>query len=93
MRWMAQLVRTYPSLLQVFFEDSKVIYQSLTEVTTTLSIKAFNFALYNLNVIIKLCKTSDVQYDQVSTAIEDLHSSVRMLSSPPALHIRPGPTL
>ena len=44
---------------------------------TVLSIKAFDFAIYSLNVVIKLCQVRDVQYDQVAQAIEDLRTDLR----------------
>ena len=82
-RWMSvyacmtQLVRIYPALVQMFYEESMFIYQSLTDVTTVLSIKAFDFALYKLNVVIRLCQVRDVQYDQVAEAIEDLQIALK----------------
>ena len=74
---MTQLVGIYPALAQMFYEESMFIYQSLTDVATVLSIKAFDFALYNLNVVIKLCQVRDVQYDQVAEAIEDLQTVIK----------------
>ena len=74
---MTDLVRIYPSLLRMFKEDSLFIYWDLTEISTVLAIKAFDFALHHLNVVIQLCQVRDVQYDQVATAIEDLQSNLK----------------
>ena len=70
-------MRRHAGLVQIFHEESTFIHQGLTDVTTVLSIKAFDFAIYSLNVVIKLCQVRDVQYDQVAQAIEDLRTDLR----------------
>ena len=92
-----QLVRIYPALVQMFFEESMFIYQSLTDVTTVLSIKAFDFAVYKLNVVIKLCQVRDVQYDQVVDLMRPLracklHSRGSTSTLLPDSNTKPGQT-
>jgi len=75
---MTQYMRTIPPLLETLRHENKALYRNTTELSTLLSLKAFNHALKRMNVVMKQCQERDLQYDLVAESLEELQNSLRV---------------